>query len=240
MGKNFKIFLGISYLIILTLFLYFIFSYVQLSRLNEFSYYKEIQFILTKFIDESILINSIFYFLFSIIWIVLLGFASPLLIISGILFGKWIGTFITISSISIGSLILYVIANFFFSDLVNKLLRQRFLKYIDKFREKEFYYFFAFRLAGGLGLPFFLQNTLPVLFNMKKLNYFLASLLGLVPHFFIWNSVGAGLNNYIMQADSFNIFELILSKEIYLPIIMFLFLILVSILIKRKFFDEKI
>ena len=139
MGKNFKIFLGISYLIILTLFLYFIFSYVQLSRLNEFSYYKEIQFILTRFIDESILINSIFYFLFSIIWIVLLGFASPLLIISGILFGKWIGTFITISSISIGSLILYVIANFFFSDLVNKLLRQRFLKYIDKFREKEFY-----------------------------------------------------------------------------------------------------
>ena len=75
---------------------------------------------------------------------------------------------------------------------------------------------------------------------MKKLNYFLASLLGLVPHFFIWNSVGAGLNNYIMQADSFNIFELILSKEIYLPIIMFLLLILVSILIKKKFFDEKI
>ena len=179
-------------------------------------------------------------FLFSIIWIVLLGFASPLLIISGILFGKWIGTLITITSISIGSLILYIIANFFFSDLVNKLLRQKFSKYIDKFSQKEFYYFFAFRLAGGLGLPFFLQNTLPVLFNMKKLNYFLASLLGLVPHFFIWNSVGAGLNNYIMQADSFNIFELVFSKEIYLPIIMFLLLVLFSILIKKNFFNENI
>ena len=240
MSKNFKIFLGISYLIILTLFLYFIFSSVQLSRLNEFSYYKEIQFVLSEYIDESILINSIYYFLFSIIWIVLLGFASPLLIISGILFGKWIGTLITITSISIGSLILYIIANFFFSDLVNKLLRQKFSKYIDKFSQKEFYYFFAFRLAGGLGLPFFLQNTLPVLFNMKKLNYFLASLLGLVPHFFIWNSVGAGLNNYIMHADSFNIFELVLSKEIYLPIIMFLLLVLVSILIKKNFFNERI
>ena len=138
MGKNFKIFLGISYLIILTLFLYFIFSYVQLSRLNEFSYYKEIHFILTRFIDESILINSIFYFLFSIIWIVLLGFASPLLIISGILFGKWIGTLIVVLGLSIGATFLYMFGNYFLKDLIREKFLEKFKSLEIKFKKSEF------------------------------------------------------------------------------------------------------
>ena len=43
MSKNLKIFLGISYLIILFAFLYFIFTVIEISRLNDFSYYKELQ-----------------------------------------------------------------------------------------------------------------------------------------------------------------------------------------------------
>ena len=43
MSKNLKIFLGISYLIIIVhYFLYFIFTAIEISRLNDFSYYKEI------------------------------------------------------------------------------------------------------------------------------------------------------------------------------------------------------
>ena len=44
----------------------------------------------------------------------LLGFGSPILIISGILFGQWLGTLISVISISFGALILYSIGNFFF------------------------------------------------------------------------------------------------------------------------------
>ena len=43
MSKNLKLFLGISYLIILFAFLYFIFTVIEISRLNDFSYYKELQ-----------------------------------------------------------------------------------------------------------------------------------------------------------------------------------------------------
>ena len=43
MSKNLKIFLGVSYLLILFLFLYFIFTSIQIDRLNDFSYYKELQ-----------------------------------------------------------------------------------------------------------------------------------------------------------------------------------------------------
>ena len=107
MNKSLKLFLGISYIMILFLFLYLIFSYVEVSRLDDFLYYKELQIYLEKMIGKNLYMNLTIFFLFCLIWVSLLGFGSPLLLISGILFGKWIGTVISVLSISIGSLILY-------------------------------------------------------------------------------------------------------------------------------------
>jgi cytochrome b subunit of formate dehydrogenase len=88
MSKNLKIFLGISYLIILFTFLYFIFTGVEISKLNDFTYYKELQKDLSNYISINTTTNIIYFFIFSVFWVALLGFGSPLLIISGILFGQ--------------------------------------------------------------------------------------------------------------------------------------------------------
>ena len=239
MSKSLKLFLGISYIIILFVFLYLIFSYVDVTRLDDFLYYKELQIDLEKTIGKNLYINLLAFFLFCVVWVSLLGFGSPLLLISGILFGKWIGTFISLLSISIGALILYSIASFFFKDLVYNLLEKRFSKYIYLFRKNEFNYFLAFRLAGGLGIPFGPQNVLPVIFNIKKSNYFFASFIGFIPMFFIWNTIGAGLNQYIKQADNFSFISLLLNKEIYLPIIFFVIIMLISVIIKKRIFNDK-
>ena len=114
MSKNLKIFLGISYLIILFAFLYFIFTGIEMSKLNDFSYYKELQKDLSNYVSKNIITNIIYFFIFAVLWVSLLGFGSPLLIISGILFGQWIGTLVSVVSISIGALTLYSIGNFFF------------------------------------------------------------------------------------------------------------------------------
>ena len=238
MSKNFKLFLGFTYLLLLAIFLYFIFSNVQINRLNDFSYYKELQFGLDNFISSNLFINIIFFFSFAIIWVALLGFGSPILIFSGILFGKWIGTIVSVISISIGALALYSIANFFFSDIVKKILEQKFKKYIQLFQKNEFYYFFLYRFVGGLGVPFFLQNVFPVLFNMKKNNYFFSSLFGFVPGFFVFNTIGAGLTTYIEKSENFSFLELILTPEIYFPLLMFAVLIILSLVIKKKFFTD--
>ena len=239
MNKNLKIFFGISYILILLVFLYFIFSYIEISRLNDFLYYKELQTNLQKITSQSLFLNLLIFFLFCLVWVSLLGFGSPLLIVSGILFGKWLGTIISIISISTGALILYSIANFFFRELVYDLLIKKFHRYIFVFKKNEFNYFFAFRLCGGLGIPFGLQNILPVIFNIKKSNYFFASFLGFIPMFFIWNTIGAGLNEYIKQADNFSIINMLLKDEIYLPIIFFVIAMLLSLIIKKKIFDVK-
>jgi len=239
MSKSLKLFLGISYIIILFFFLYLILSNVEVTRLDDFLYYKEIQINLEKMIGSNLYLNLIIFFIFCLIWVSLLGFGSPLLIASGILFGKWIGTCISILSISIGALMLYIIANFFFKEITANLLEKKFSKYIHIFKKNEFYYFFVFRLAGGLGIPFGLQNVLPVIFNIKKSNYFFASFFGFIPIFFIWNTVGSGLNEYIKQADNFSLINLFLNKDIYLPIILFIIVMVASTIIKKKLFDIK-
>jgi hypothetical protein len=73
---------------------------------------------------------------------------------------------------------------------------------------------------------------------MKKTNYFFASFFGFIPGFFILNTIGAGMNSYIEQAEYFNMIDLIITPEIYLPILMFAGLMIISLLIKKFFFDD--
>ena len=64
MSKNLKIFLGVSYLLILFFFLYFIFTAIEINRLDDFAYYKEIQTNLGEEIisnEEEALIKEIWH-----------------------------------------------------------------------------------------------------------------------------------------------------------------------------------
>ena len=237
MSKKLKVFLGISYLLILFAFLYFIFLKIEISRLNDFSYYKELQAGIDIFIGQNLYLNLLIFFVFSVLWVVLLGFGLPILITAGILFAKWVGTLVAVTSLSLGALLLYTIANFFFIDLVNKLLEKRFSNYIKLFKKNEFLYFFIFRVSGGLGIPFALQNVLPIIFDIKKINYFFASFLGFIPSMFIFVSIGSGLNKFIKDSDNFSLMNLITSKDIYLPIVIFIIFIIISAIIKKKFFN---
>ena len=102
-----------------------------------------------------------------------------------------------------------------------------------------FFIFLFLDFFGGLGVPFALQNTLPVIFSMNKISYFFASFLGFIPHFFIWNTLGAGLNKFVSVSDSFNFLNLLITPEIYIPIICFVVLILISLILKKKYLNDK-
>ena len=73
---------------------------------------------------------------------------------------------------------------------------------------------------------------------MKKNNYFFSSFFGFVPVFFVFNTVGAGLNTYIEKTEEFSFLKLILTTEIYFPILMFIFLIILSLIVKKKYFGN--
>ena len=115
---------------ILFVFLYFIFTFVEFNRLDDFSYYKELQSSLEIYISTNIIINLFYFSIFAIIWIALLGFGSPIALLGGFMFGKWLGTIIVVIGLSVGATFLYMFGNYFLKDLI----REKFLnKYGQNF-----------------------------------------------------------------------------------------------------------
>ena len=63
------------------------------------------------------------------------------------------------------------ICKFFFKEIIKEKFQSRFSNLTNIFKKNEFLYFFLYRLVGGI--PFFIQNLLPTLFDIKLKNYFL-------------------------------------------------------------------
>ena len=233
--KKFKIYLGILYVLLISTFLYFFFSKFTPQELSSYEFIKNNVDYFSNLKDKNYYNLLLTFFLFVVFWVLLLGFGSPVALASGFIFGKWIGTIIIATSLSVGSLLLYLIANFFFRDLVQQKLGNRMVFLKDLFKKNEFLYFLIYRFIGGL--PFFIHNTLPVIFNVKIVNYFFGTLLGMIPQLFIMVSIGSGLEKIIKTNNSPpSFFEIIASKDIYLPLIAFIAIVVISIFLKKKFY----
>ena len=233
--KKFKIYLGILYVLLISTFLYFFFSKFTLQELSSYEFIKNNVDYFSNLKDKNYYTLLLTFFLFVVFWVLLLGFGSPVALASGFIFGKWIGTIIIATSLSVGSLLLYLIANFFFRDLVQQKLGNKMVFLKDLFKKNEFLYFLIYRFIGGL--PFFIHNTLPVIFNIRIINYFFGTLLGMIPQLFIMVSIGSGLEKIIKTNNSPpSFFEIIASKDIYLPLIAFIAIVVISIFLKKKFY----
>ena len=183
--------------------------------------------------NNLILLISIF-FLLTILWVILLGFGTPVALIGGFIFGKWIGTILVTISLSIGALCLYIFAKFFLYDFLKEKLFFKFKKLNLMFQKKQLLVMIIFRFVGFV--PFFLANVLPVIFNINIKNYLLGTIIGLMPAIFILVSLGSGINEAIYSFEEFpSLLSLIFLPEIYFPIIGFLIILILSIIFKKKF-----
>ena len=233
--KKFKIYLGILYVLLISTFLYFFFSKFTLQELSSYEFIKNNVDYFSNLKDKNYYTLLLTFFLFVVFWVLLLGFGSPVALASGFIFGKWIGTIIIATSLSVGSLLLYLIANFFFRDLVQQKLGNRMVFLKDLFKKNEFLYFLIYRFIGGL--PFFIHNTLPVIFNVKIVNYFFGTLIGMIPQLFIMVSIGSGLEKIIKSNNTPpSFFEIIATKDIYVPLMAFLIIVVISIFLKKKLY----
>ncbi|MDA9090251.1 VTT domain-containing protein [Pelagibacteraceae bacterium] len=238
MDKKLKLIIAFIYMFCFVALFCVLFSYLDLKDLSSYSYIKVNSEALKDLKNSNLLLFSIIFLIFSIIWILLLGFASPLAILSGFLFGQWYGTIISIISFTIGCTLLYLLANLYFKNLIVNYLENRISKYKNLFNKNEFYYFMLFRFAGGAGLPFCIQNVLPVIFDMKVKNYFYASLIGLIPSIFVINALGAGIEKLIGNSDEIKYQDIISSPSIYWPLAGFVVILIISIFIQKKIFKK--
>ncbi len=230
-----KIVAGITYLIIITIGLFFLFSFVDLRDLMSYDFIKLNKDVILEYKQNNFLLLIILFFLFSIIWILLLGFATPLLLFAGFVFGTWWGIIIVLTATTIGATLLYILANLFFKEMIETNLAVKFARLKELFMKNDIFYFTFFRFIGGGGTPYAIQNILPILFNMPIKNYFFATFVGSMPSMFVTVSFGSGIESVIDKNEELSILSVIYSPEIYLPIIGFAAILLAAFFFKKKF-----
>ena len=237
-AKKTKIIIGLCYLILLSLFLFLFFSKFSFQEITSYDFIKENKMYFQKLKDSNLFLLSITFLIFTILWVFpFLGFGSPIALLGGFLFGKWLGTIIVVIGLSVGATFLYVFGNYFLKDLVREKFLNKYENLESKFRVSEFYYLLIYRFIGGI--PWQLSCILPTIFNVKIRNFFFASLIGIVPQIFLAVSIGSGLEKIIDQNSELpKITEIIFSPEIYIPILAFFTLVLLTIFLRKSFYKN--
>ena len=235
-SKKTKIIIGVSYLIILSLFLYLFFSKFSIQEITSYEFIKENRLYFLKLKDSNLFLISIIFLILTILWVFpFLGFGAPISLLGGFIFGKWLGTLIVVMGLSIGATFLYIFGNYFLKDIVREKFLNRYQNLEKKFKVSEFYYMLIYRFIGGI--PWQLSCILPTIFNVKIKNFFFASLIGIIPQIFLAVSIGSGLEKVIDENSEVpGIFDIIFTAEIYVPILAFFSLILISIFLRKRFY----
>ena len=235
--KSIKILIGITYLIVVSVFLFWFFSNFSIEEITNYKFIQSNRDYFINIKNKNLLLISILFTLLTLLWVFMLGFGSPVALLGGFIFGKWIGTFLVALGCSFGASLLYLFGSYFLKDLIKKKFAKKYENLQKKFKKNEFTFFLIYRLVGGI--PFAIANLLPIIFNVKLRNYFFGTFFGILPSLFIIASLGQGLEKAVQQNnEAISFIELILLPEIYIPILFFLFLMLISIVARKIFYKN--
>ena len=235
--KKIKIFIALFYVSAVLLFLYFFFSKFTLQEITSYDFIKNNRDYFFELRQSNLFVLGLLFIIFTIIWVLAGGFGTPVVLFAGFVFGKWLGTLFVVIGLTIGATGLYVFANYFLKDIIKEKFLKKFQNLESKFKKSELNYMLVYRFVGGI--PFAISNVLPCIFNVKVFNFFISTLIGLIPQVFVWVSLGSGLERIIDQNEEApSAIKLISSPDIYIPIVAFVILVIVTIII-RKFFYKK-
>jgi uncharacterized membrane protein YdjX (TVP38/TMEM64 family) len=236
-AKKIKLFIGIFYTLTVSLFLFFFFSKFSLQEITTYEFIKNNRDFFFNLKESNLFLLITLFILFTIIWVMAGGFGSPLGLFAGFIFGKWLGILALTFGMAIGATGLYIFANYFLKELIKEKFSKKFQNLEYKFKQSEFNYLLIYRFVGGI--PFALSNVLPCIFNVKIFNFFLATLIGISPQLFLITSIGSGLEKIINQnIEAPKIRDIIISPEIYIPILAFFGLVLITIFARKTFFNK--
>ena len=234
--KKVKIIIGLSYLTLLIIFLLLFFSNFSLQEITSYEFIKNNRQYFVELKNSNLLLISIIFLLLTILWVFpFLGFGSPVALMGGFILGKWIGTVVVVLGLSIGATFLYIFGNYFLKDLIREKFLSKYKNLETKFKKSEFIYLLVYRFIGGI--PWQISCLLPTIFNVRALNFFFATLIGIIPQIFLAVSIGSGIEKIIdNNSEAPGFLELISSNEIYIPLFGFFILVILSIIGRKIFY----
>ena len=237
-SKKLKLFIGLIYLILLCLFLYFFFSKFSFREITSYDFIRENRSFFFDLKNSNLILIFFIFLGLTILWVFpLLGFGSPIALMGGFIFGKWIGTIVVVLGLSIGATFLYIFGNYFLKDFIKKKFLDKYVKLENKFKNSEFIYLLFYRFIGGI--PWQISCLLPTIFNVKVSNFFFATLIGIIPTTFLAVSIGSGLENIVdKNSEVPGIIDILFTADIYVPLLSFFVLVLMTIFLRKLFYKN--
>ncbi len=236
-SKKIKLFIGLFYISVVSLFLYFFFSKFSIQEITSYEFIKNNRDYFYELRLTNLFLLAILFILFATVWVFAAGFGSPLALFAGFIFGKWLGLLFSIVGMTLGATLLYIFANYFLKEMIRDKFLNRFKNLEDKFKKSEFLYLLIYRFVGGI--PFQIQNILPCIFDVKISNFFWSTLLGMIPSLFLVISIGSGLEEIIdKNLEAPSMIDLITSPSIYIPMIAFFALLGITIFLRNLFYKN--
>tara|TARA_B100000424_G_scaffold66558_1_gene49131 strand:- start:943 stop:1665 length:723 start_codon:yes stop_codon:yes gene_type:complete len=236
--KKIKLFIGISYLTLVIIFLVLFFSKFSLEEITSYEFIRENRLYFLELKNSNLFLISLIFLIITILWVFpFLGFGSPIALLGGFILGKWVGTIIVVLGLSVGATFLYAFGNYFLKNIIRDKFLNRFKSLERIFKNSEFIYLLIYRFVGGV--PWQLSCLLPTLFNVRISNFFFATFIGIIPQIFLVVSIGDGLEKIIEKNAKIPKFsDVIFSSEIYIPILAFFCLVLITIFLRKLFYKN--
>ena len=155
---------------------------------------------LKQFVQTNLLISIMLYMLMYIIVVLLsVPIAAFMTIISGFLFGQWIGVSAVIIAATTGSTLLFITAKNASKGLIKHKAHINIQKMQKGFKENAFSYLLTLRLIPIF--PFAVVNFAAAFFQIPLQSFVMGTLLGITPASFIYSSIGVSLQELVQIPD---------------------------------------
>ncbi len=150
--------------------------------------------------------------------------ATVLTLAAGLLFGRWVGTAVTVVGATAGATLVFLAARYLFGDAVRQRLGKRGRELMSGFQRNAFNYLLFLRLVPLF--PFWLVNLAPAFTSVPLRTYVVATMIGIVPGSFVFANLGQSLGR-IETTDQ------LLSLEVMAALALLGLLALVPVIVRN-------
>ncbi|MGH8582900.1 MAG: TVP38/TMEM64 family protein [Gammaproteobacteria bacterium] len=152
--------------------------------------------------------------------------AALLSLVTGFLFGRWVGTAVIVVAATLGGTLVFLAARYLVGDIARRRLEQHAAaaKVLHGFHEDAFHYLLFLRLVPLF--PFWLVNLAPAFTRIRTRTYVIATAIGIVPGSFVFANLGQSLG----RLDSLHN---LLSREVIVAFVLLGALALAPVLLKK-------
>ncbi len=137
------------------------------------------------------------------IYVLVVAFSVPgaavLSLTLGFLFGRWVGTALTVTAATIGATLVFLGARYLFADFARRRLGNWYARVSAGFAAHGFSYLLFLRLVPVF--PFFLVNLAPAIADLPLRTYVVATFIGIIPGSFVFVNLGEALGRIDSTRD---------------------------------------